>query len=139
MTRSVKNIATNSSSEIISSADSDSDSSSSIESSSGSGDEGVPSSNEVTTQSKATDAATSPCNPLTHAKFFLGLACPSIAIIGTILLIVSGIDLNNAAPDERVGYSGFFALGGTMMAAGVIGTFLACTNPTSSSLQGTNA
>jgi hypothetical protein len=81
-----KNISTNSSSEIISSAESDSESSSSTEGSYGSGDEGItiPGSNAAATSVTTPIGATLPAH-LSPLKIIVGTFCALTALSGGIM------------------------------------------------------
>ena len=81
-----KNISTNSSSEIISSAESDSESSSSTEGSYGSGDEGItiPGSNAAATSVTTPIGATLPAH-LSPLKIIVGTFCALTALSGGVM------------------------------------------------------
>ena len=86
MPRIGKNISTNSSSEIISSAESDSESSSSTEGSYGSGDEGItiPGSNAAATSVTTPIGATLPAH-LSPLKIIVGTFCALTALSGGVM------------------------------------------------------
>ena len=120
MPRIAKSISTNSSSEIISSAESDSESSDIVESSYGTGDEGTQKTDGDIDPKKVGDANTSRLYlSSSSTKFLIGLSCSLVAVTGTIGLIYCGIQLNNN-PDNnsRIGYSSAFATGAIMAAVG---------------------
>ena len=130
-----KNISTNSSSEIISCAESDSESSNSSDYGYGSGDE------DITSKNNPINAATSvrpvlPCS----TKLSFGLYCSLVALTGAITLIYSGIQLNNN-PDNNssVGYSIAFTASTVATAVGSLCTVWACVHPSNSSPQLPNA
>ena len=86
MPRIGKNISTNSSSEIISSAESDSESSSSTEGSYGSGDEGItiPGNNAAATSVTTPIGATLPAH-LSPLKIIVGTFCALTALSGGVM------------------------------------------------------
>lgn len=110
----------NSSSEIISSAESDSESSDIVESSYGTGDEGTQKTDGDIDPKKVGDANTSRLYlSSSSTKLLIGLSCSLVAVTGTIGLIYCGIQLNNN-PDNnsRIGYGSAFATGAIMAAVG---------------------
>ena len=117
MPRRGKNISTNSSSDIISSAESDSESSSSTESSFGSGDEGSSDSSKVAASNRAPSERY--VLPLS-IRCFIGVVCPISVVASAVSLILSGIQLNNPnLPNEdRVDFSAFFAAGAVLTCVG---------------------
>lgn len=139
MPRIGNHISASSNSKIISSGESDSESSNSTDINSGAGDEGVSISIPTTTQTYTTNTNSFLLTfPADSTRFWLGIGCPGIFIFGTIMLIMSGNELNNPDTVLREGYSALFAGGSTMMLMGSISTFIGCCT-TGSSPQATTA
>ena len=123
MPRIGKNISTNSSSEIISSAESDSESTSSTSSSYGTGDEGSSDSSTVAASSEQYELRPS-------IRCFIGVVCPISAVAGAVSLILSGIELNNPnlPIENRISFSAFFAAGAVLTCVGSALSLLAIAN-----------
>jgi hypothetical protein len=114
-----KNISTNSSSEVISSAESDSDSesSSSIGNSNGSGDEGITIPPGTASDVAVTGESTSPFFSCS-LKTIVGTFCALTAIGGGILLIYGGNALNDPQDNHAGLHRAMLGTGVVMLSIG---------------------
>jgi len=128
----------NSSSEIISSAESDSESSSSTESSLGTGEEG--SSGSSTNVAHTRTPSEQHLLPL-DVRCCIGTICPITAVGSTVLLIMFGMDLNNPSlPNEnRLATSLFFTASAVVACMSSTLTMLLCAKHPGPNPQAPNA
>ncbi len=135
-----KNISTNSSSEIISSAESDSKSSSSTSSCFGSGDEGTTNTAINIPQNNTTNTATFAQSLLSCSiKLIVGLSCPLIAVSSAVPLIYFGIKLNDPNSESRSADSAAFAVSAVLTVVGSVSSYLIHAKSSYSSPQVPNA
>ena len=135
-----KTTSTNSSSEIIGSAESDSKSSDSTESSYGLGDEGASKSTNNIAQNKTTNTAKPEQHLLSCSiKLLIGLSCPLVAVSSAVSMIYFGNQLNNPNNGSRNADSAAFAAGAVMTAIGLLGSYLIHSKPSHPSPQVPNA